>query len=192
MSEAFVIFDTEYTTWDGAQDRGWSGENEYRELVQIAAIKVDKETLEEIDTLDVLVMPQFNTTLSDFFTELTGITNDEINKRGLSFDGALKKFNNFSNHLVIFSYGNDLAILAENLGLYKNKSMYLAPSYFKNWADFFYRADIKTKKINSGRLAQHFGVEGNIKGREHNALYDCRSQLEAFKCLYQKGHNFLF
>lgn len=33
----FVIFDTEYTTWEGAADRDWTGPGEHREVVQIGA-----------------------------------------------------------------------------------------------------------------------------------------------------------
>eukprot|EP00959_Pyramimonas_sp_CCMP1952_P460150 9479398-Pyramimonas_sp.AAC.2 len=36
----FVLVDTEYTTWEGAHARHWSGPGEAREVVQIAAIKV--------------------------------------------------------------------------------------------------------------------------------------------------------
>ena len=28
-----IVFDTEYTTWEGAMARQWTGPNEYRELV---------------------------------------------------------------------------------------------------------------------------------------------------------------
>lgn len=38
-----IVFDTEYTTWDGAKERGWSNPNEHRELVQIAAQKINVE-----------------------------------------------------------------------------------------------------------------------------------------------------
>ena len=37
---AFVFYDTEYTSWEGAMQRNWSGPNEHRELVQLSAIRV--------------------------------------------------------------------------------------------------------------------------------------------------------
>ena len=42
LPEKFIIFDTEYTAWEGSQERNWSGDNEYMELVQIGALKVIK------------------------------------------------------------------------------------------------------------------------------------------------------
>ena len=39
LPPTIVLLDTEYTTWEGAQDRNWSGLNEHREIVQIGAIK---------------------------------------------------------------------------------------------------------------------------------------------------------
>lgn len=32
LPEQFVLFDTEYTGWEGSQERGWSAPGEYREL----------------------------------------------------------------------------------------------------------------------------------------------------------------
>lgn len=32
---AFVFYDTEYTSWEGAMQRNWSGPDEHRELVQL-------------------------------------------------------------------------------------------------------------------------------------------------------------
>lgn len=192
MSKTFVIFDTEYTTWEGAMDRGWSGANEYREIVQISAIKIDQESLEEIDQCDILIKPEFNPEVSDFFTQLTGITNKEISQNGIPFKSALIKLNNFISGNRVFSYGNDALILGENMGYYKIEGNFLTSGYLENWASYFHRADPQTKKINSGKLATHFGVADKISGHEHNALYDCRSQLVAFKYLYQKGHKFSF
>jgi hypothetical protein len=37
---AFVFYDTEYTSWEGAMQRNWSGLDEHRELVQLSAIRV--------------------------------------------------------------------------------------------------------------------------------------------------------
>ena len=36
----FVLYDTEYTSWEGSLQRGWSRPDEHRELVQLSAIRV--------------------------------------------------------------------------------------------------------------------------------------------------------
>ena len=33
-TDRFVIYDTEYTAWEGSLARNWSGPNEHRELLQ--------------------------------------------------------------------------------------------------------------------------------------------------------------
>ncbi len=49
-----IIYDLEYTTWHGAIERNWSKENEIREITWIAAILVDVNTLQEIDSFDCI------------------------------------------------------------------------------------------------------------------------------------------
>ena len=44
LPDTFIILDTEYTSWKGSQERNWSRKNEYKELVQIAAIKIKKKS----------------------------------------------------------------------------------------------------------------------------------------------------
>ena len=34
-----IIFDTEFTAWEGSAQRNWSFDWEYREIIQIAAVK---------------------------------------------------------------------------------------------------------------------------------------------------------
>jgi len=68
-----IIFDLEFTTWAGAQDRDWSHPGEFREIVQIGALRVDAASLEIVGEFDRLVRPRRNPLLSEFFQELNGI-----------------------------------------------------------------------------------------------------------------------
>jgi hypothetical protein len=184
-----VIFDTEYTTWDGARDRGWMGDNEYRELVQLGALKVDWPSGNVIDSLDILVKPVRNPKLSAFFTELTGITQDVVDRSGIAFDDALKIFFDFCGvDTPTLCYGNDFCILAENVALHHahpgNLYGWGAPE-FMNCSFAFERADpaIKEKKVTSGSLWAHFGLPKPADGDGHNALFDCYSILAGLKHL---------
>ena len=38
LPDTFIIFDTEFTAWEGSMERKWSGENEYKELIQISTL----------------------------------------------------------------------------------------------------------------------------------------------------------
>jgi hypothetical protein len=49
-----VIYDLEYTTWQGAHERKWSGENEHREIIRIGAISIDSDNLQETGALDIV------------------------------------------------------------------------------------------------------------------------------------------
>lgn len=184
-----VIFDTEYTTWDGAMARGWMGENEYRELVQIGALKVEWPSGNVIDSLDILVKPVRNPKLSDYFTQLTGITQDVIDRNGIAFGDALKIFVDFCGaYTPTLCYGNDFCILAENIALH-----HVHPLNFYGWgcpefmncAPAFIRADpsIGEKKVNSGKLWAHFDLPKPHEADEHNALFDCYSILAGLKHL---------
>ena len=63
----------------------WSRPGEFTELVQIGAVRVNAETFAVEAEMDVLVRPRLNPLLSDYFTGLTGITNQDIAARGLDF-----------------------------------------------------------------------------------------------------------
>jgi len=69
----FIIFDTEFTSWKGSQERNWSGKNEYMELVQIGALKVKKgdNRLEIVEIFSIFVKPKINPILSQYFINLT-------------------------------------------------------------------------------------------------------------------------
>ena len=36
-----VVFDLEWTAWEGSRDRNWSGPKEEREIIEIGAVKID-------------------------------------------------------------------------------------------------------------------------------------------------------
>ena len=189
---AFVIFDTEYTSWKGCQEYGWHGKQK-REVVQIAAIKVSND-LRVIGTLNILCKPTINPVLSDYFTNLTGITNSMINAKGIKFANAYKKFKKFVGESPCLSHGfggkwndkSDGDIIIENFRLYKmqidedikyfNIAAWLLPMYR--------RAKLRVYPKNSGKIAKTLGMDSHIKNLgidEHNALYDSYSILMGIK-----------
>ena len=44
LPKKFVIYDTEFTSWKGSQERNWSKPNEYRELVAIGALLINLQS----------------------------------------------------------------------------------------------------------------------------------------------------
>ena len=77
MTRTMVIYDSEWTSWDRACARAWLGPGEEKELVQIGMVKLaDTPNLEEIEQFEVLIQPQINPVLSDYFINLTGTIED--------------------------------------------------------------------------------------------------------------------
>ncbi len=91
-----AVFDLEYTTWEGTNARRWSGQGEYFEVVQIGAIILELEpNLTEVAAFEVLTRPEFNPVLSEYFTELTGITNADLDTGAVSFGAGFDQFVQF-------------------------------------------------------------------------------------------------
>ncbi len=111
-----AVFDLEYTTWEGTNARRWSGQGEYFEVVQIGAIILELEpNLTEVAAFEVLTRPEFNPVLSEYFTELTGITNADLDTGAVSFGAGFDQFVQFcagTNRVVC--NGWDYRVLHDN------------------------------------------------------------------------------
>ena len=111
-----AVFDLEYTTWEGAAARHWSGPGEYYEVVQFGVIILELEpNLTEVSSFEVLTRPEFNPVLSEYFTELTGITNADLDTGAVSFAAGFDQFVRFcggANQVV--SNGRDDRLLHDN------------------------------------------------------------------------------
>ncbi len=173
-----VIFDTEFTTWEGAMKRNWSGENEHRELVQIAAQKINLHTGVVLDSFEVLVKPQINPILSDYFVELTHITQEQIEASGIIFAEAYQSFMDWSAGLKKYSFSqtldsaSDMGVLQENIALY-SLLLGLNEAEFGTVTGVFQAVGIDTAQYNSGRLYQAFDLD--LSGHQHNAMHDVDS-----------------
>ena len=188
---SFVIFDTEYTSWEGCLQNGWNG-NRKKEIVQIAAIKISDD-FEVIDEFNVFCKPKINPLLSDYFIELTKITNEKIAKDGVSFETAYNKFREFVGEDVCFSHSwggeffsrGDGDVITENLKINnindKNDIEYrnIAPIFVMLYEKY----DISVKSQSSGEIIKVLGIDTDkcLFGNVHNALFDVYSIYEGLK-----------
>ncbi|MCY9861320.1 exonuclease domain-containing protein [Vibrio coralliirubri] len=62
------------------------------EIIEFGACVFDTKTNQVIDTFSILTKPQKVGSLSEYCTNLTGITNDEMTNSGLMFKDGAKKF----------------------------------------------------------------------------------------------------
>lgn len=187
----FIIYDTEYTSWEGCNENGWDKtKNQYKEIVQIAAIKVDNN-FNIIDKLNLYIKPVKNPKLSEYFKNLTHIKQETIDDKCLSLTNAYKQFEYFAKNLLCishsagmpFDYKSDAIVIKENFKLlnldfktnleFKNIGNYLSNNMIK------YGFLPSGKYIPSGEYIDYLNIQYN--GNAHNALYDCYSLLEAIK-----------
>ena len=165
---SFVIFDTEYTSWKGCQENGWHGSRK-KEIVQIAALKVT-DNLEVISEFNQICRPTINPILSDYFVNLTHITNETVAQEGVPFIEAFKAFKNFVGNDVCFSHGwgadykhkSDGAIIDENIELYqlteKNDLIYFNIAAF--FQEIYREKNIPIQSQASGQIAKIFWILG--------------------------------
>ena len=176
--EEFTIFDTEFTAWEGSHARGWSNPGEHREIIQIGAIKVDK--LKETDSFLMYVKPKKNPELSDYIIKLTGITQADIDTKGVEYKEALAQFHKWCRELPIYSFGLDGEVMKENSELVQILFPFNS-SQFHDVRRVFQKAGVDTGSYMSSTIPRAFGVEPPPDA--HDALSDARSILLALQQL---------
>ena len=177
--ETIILLDTEFTAWEGSKERNWSGPQEYREVVQIAAIKVNTKTLEELDSFSLIIQPRINPQLSDYFINLTGITQDKVTSEGIDYKTALDIYRSWTEGIDTYSFGGDESVIKECCELYKTP--FLLTNRFFDARDVFEKYGIQAKRYSSGTIIEAFGEE--VTRRAHDALNDVRTILDALRLL---------
>ena len=179
-----VVFDLEFTAWEGSMAHRWQRPGEFTELVQIGALRVDAGSFAVEETLDVLVKPRLNPVLSDYFVKLTGITNAELCARGTDFAHAFAQFVEFAQGCAIFAFGRDDLIFEANLKLYGIADAPPVPRYV-NVIPWLVENGIDPRGKNACDVGPLCGVP--FQGQKHNALADTHSVLSGIKALVARG-----
>jgi inhibitor of KinA sporulation pathway (predicted exonuclease) len=180
LPNEFVSFDTEYTAWQGAQERRWSGPGEYREIVQIGAVLVRSSDLSEIGHFMCYVRPVKNPLLSEYFTLLTGITQKSVDTQGLAYDEALVRFLRWTRGLHLYCWGSDLEVMKENADLIGISFPFPMERQI-DVRSVFQAHGIETKGYNSSSIPKAFGEVPPPNA--HDALSDARSILQGLRAL---------
>ncbi len=171
-----ILWDTEYTAWEGSKARKWSAPGEHREIVQIGAIQYNTLKNEEQRHFDVLIKPLQNPKLSDFFVELTGLDQSLIDRKGTDFKSALNAFDVWTGNVPCYSYGRDFLVLRENCDL---NGLPMLEKEFIDIRDYFRELGIDTTLYSSGTIVEAFG-EKSIR-YAHNAMNDARTIRDAIR-----------
>jgi inhibitor of KinA sporulation pathway (predicted exonuclease) len=181
-----VIFDTEYTAWEGSHQRNWSEPWEHREIIQIAAAHVFiSKNVSVLSEFNVLVKPEINKNLSKYITQLTGIEQSDIDREGVTFSDAIQAFKNFCGDVKnIYCWGNDETVLRENYDILKISFDH----YFDGFFDIrhvFQASNIDTSKCESGSVYK--SVNLLLQKKQHYALHDVYSMSETLKFLLKEN-----
>jgi len=179
-----VIFDLEFTAWEGSMESRWTRPGEYTEVVQIGAVKLDAASLKQVDSFEMLVRPRVNPVLSDYLVALTGITNEALAARGVDFIIAYRSFLDFVGEARTWAHGRDDLIFLGNLKLYGWEHALPLPLY-SNAVSWFTEQGIDLKGKRACDVAEAAGAV--FEGRKHDALADARGVAAGFAALIAKG-----
>lgn len=185
----FVVLDTEFTAWQGSMARQWSEPWEHREVIQIAAVRVQAlgSDISIKETFNELVQPSINKQLSDYVIALTGIEQHMLEEFAVDFPSSLQQFWQFCRNgtVPVISWGNDGDVLQENCQL-QSLPMPTFTAGFHDLKTLLTNQNIPFDVVNSGKLASHLGID--LPGKEHNALHDVRSIVSAMQYWMSNYH----
>jgi len=184
-----ILYDLEYTAWEGSVEADWLRPGEFQEVVQFGAVKLNAETLETIGEFEALVRPRINKQLSAYFEALTGIANAALHARGIDFREAYDGFAAFAGEGPIVSFGRDDRVLIRNLSLYGIHDAAPLPEH-RNIAPWLNSHGIVTKGMHACDIARACGAE--FRGRAHDALEDARSVAAGARALIARGARNIF
>ncbi|MDA1323495.1 MAG: exonuclease domain-containing protein [Proteobacteria bacterium] len=183
LSGPVVIFNLEWTAWEGSRERSWSGPKEEREIIEIGAVKLNgADGLREIMAFENLVRPTRNPIVSSYFTELTGITQTLIDNEAMPFRDAITFFEGFVGYdgTPILCFSQDAEVLRHNCAL-NNLPCSFTDAQFHNIAPAIAAAGREPGGFSTSELPTLFAFPPPTKA--HRALGDARCIAETLRHL---------
>jgi len=182
------------------------------EIIEFPIVLVDAATLKVLDTLQIYVKPTDKPKLSAFCTQLTGITQEQVDK-GVSLGDALFKVHEWlrSHDLVSGSFDSHVqktGKISGKVGDFKYKFVFATdgpwdlqkflnpecqrkkiprPKYFDMWANIRYHfAEFHGKRRgNINKMLDHYGLQ--FEGKAHSGLDDSKNIARIAICLAREG-----
>ena len=192
MKRTIVIFDTETTGLPKATAAPLSTQPA---IIELGAIKVDWETLEEIERLDILINPgKSKLPLEDVIVKITGITTKDLQAEGVEEFGhhfhAIAEFFTGVNMFAAHNLAFDKKMLLFDLKRIGKASFFPWPTAQVCTVDSSYK--IEGRRMKQDELFELAKVKGEIGSREatgsHRAINDAEDLLVCFRYLVANGH----
>lgn len=172
----FIVYDLEFTAWPGSRQTNWSRPGEHREIVQIGAVRVAPgRSCAEISCFERIVKPRINPILSPYLIDLTGLSQERVDREGVSFRQAMDDFRAFTGDpsTILAAFGGDAEIISENCALNRCAAVFL-PAQMLDIRPFIERAlAIEGQDVSSGELPLRLGYPP--AGHAHDGLADARA-----------------
>jgi inhibitor of KinA sporulation pathway (predicted exonuclease) len=183
----FVLYDLEFTAWPGSRQSNWAAPGEHREIVQIGAVRVaPARGCAEIGCFERIVRPRINPSLSPYLIELTGLSQERVDREGLKFEQAMEDFRAFAGDTstLMAAFGADAEVMNENCALNRCATA-LLPAQMVDIRPFILRAlSLEGQSVSSGELPHRLGYPP--AGHAHDALADARALAIALRHIQSK------
>ena len=132
VHETRDFFDCEFRVDDGSQQRFWCGPYDPDPtVVQVGAVKLRLDKNFDIQAaFHELIVPVNRAgdlqNISQAFSDLTGLSQEKVEREGIKLDQALNRFESFSGGAPIFPWGKDeLKLIAISCFVSKHKTQQL-------------------------------------------------------------------
>lgn len=158
-------------------------------------VNVEEDTLEEISRFESFVRPVFHPILSKFCTELTSITQEQVNgadefstvfqkhKDWLKAQGALAE----DSDLMFVTCGDwDLKTALPNQLVASGVSLNEVPRCYDRWINAKVIADKVTGRRHKGMHSLMTSFELEFEGRAHRGIDDCHNLAKVVKAIFEK------
>ncbi len=190
----YIIFDLEFNQDpDSLMDSRLKPETPEKrgkyplEIIQIGAVKLDGD-FNNVGTFNHLVKPSIYSRISEFITELTGITTDSLESKQ-SFSQVYKEFLEFVNEpeIVFCIWGMvDMKEIFRN-AIYHNLDEKLLPNRYINIQPqtSVYLGQPKKKPLGLKYCVEALNIDS--ASTFHDALNDALYTAEIFKKVYNSG-----
>lgn len=172
-----IVFDTETT--------GLKAETDV--IIQISAQKLDPNTLEVKDTLDIYINPERS--LPEFIVNLTGITDEKLKDCDTEDVAFVKIYNFFTDNACLMGHNVpfDIKFLSamynrqgKNLNLYEGE-LYLTIDTCQMARELLKKGyDVENHKL--GTVASYYGADAGLSF--HNSMDDVIACYRIFKAMY--------
>lgn len=174
----FIIFDLEATCWENDRTRT-------NEIIEIGAVKLN-DRLEFIDAFSKFIKPSLNPILSEFCTNLTSISQNDVDSAS-SFNKVMSDFENWA-------LSQDTNVLFCSWGFYDKKQI-IRECRIKNYSGRIIKLLDKhislkhrfaeLKRIEPCGMGKALSILGlPLEGTHHRGIDDAKNIAKIFKTVF--------